>query len=71
MHVVPQVDRFALPPQDGETAPFPDKGTEEEQNLPLTALKIWRIKIYALYLHTRNPKFGRKAQVVKLVDTLL
>lgn len=33
--------------------------------------KIWRIKIYALYLHTRNPKFGRKAQVVKLVDTLL
>ena len=71
MHVVPQVGRPALPPQGGETAPFPDKGTEEAQKLPLTVLKIWRIKIYALYLHTRNPKFGGKAQVVKLVDTLL
>lgn len=71
MHVVPQGGRFASPPQGGETAPFQDKGTEEAQKLPLTLLKIWRIKIYTLYLHTRNPKFGGKAQVVKLVDTLL
>ena len=71
MHVVPQGGRFASPLQSGETAPFQDKGTEEAQKLPLTVLKIWRIKIYTLYLHTRNPKFGGKAQVVKLVDTLL
>ena len=71
MHVVPQAGRPALPPQGGETAPFPNKRPEEAQKLPLTVLKIWRIKIYTLYLHTRNPKFGGKAQVVKLVDTLL